>query len=140
MDQHTEKSQKLHVHIPQVDNQHNDSHRIYLIFRETHFQKREIPHQDERTRTICCRGAARWIPCTHYHNLPSKNAPFVLQGGCEKQFPSLHSKISLPSCAKPAKNKFNKSVDDHLGKNHGKPSAKKPTNIIWAKTIEKPSK
>ena len=56
LDQHTGRNEKLHVNIPQVDNQHKDSHGIYLIFRETPFQKREIPPQDERTRTICCRG------------------------------------------------------------------------------------
>ena len=59
LDQHTGRNEKLHVHIPQADNQHKDSHRIYLIFRETHFQKRETPHQDERMRTICCRGVPR---------------------------------------------------------------------------------
>ena len=55
-DQRTGGNEKLHGDIPQVDNQGKDSHGIGLTFRQTYFQKIEIPYQDERARRMCCRG------------------------------------------------------------------------------------
>jgi len=87
LDQHTGRNEKLHVNIPQVDNQHNDSHRIYLIFRETHFQKREIPHQDERTRTICCRGGRALDSMYALSQFAIEKRAFRVAGGPREAIP-----------------------------------------------------